>query len=92
MSEKNIKSIKLAHHFSEDRIEISHVEKPHGEYSDPVVKVDITEFGKAVGNVEIPYENIDEVINALQSAKDDYNKTPHEDIHAELDASVGGGQ
>ena len=45
-----------------DLINITHVEKPYGDYSDPIVKIDVTEFGKSSGKLEIPYENIDEFV------------------------------
>jgi hypothetical protein len=93
MSESTkVKSIRLAHHFKEDKINVTHVEKPYGDYSDPIVKIDVTEFGKSSGKLEIPYENIDELIKALNKAKSVYNSIPHPDVHAELDAEVGGGQ
>lgn len=93
MSESTkVKSIKLAHHFKEDRINITHVEKPYGDYSDPIVKIDVTEFGKDSGQLEIPYENIDELIKALTNAKGVFDSIPHSDVHAELDADIGGGQ
>jgi len=93
MSDKiKVRSIKLANHFSEDRINITHVEKPHGEYSDPIVKIDITEFGKTTGTLEIPYENIEEVISALRDSEEVCSEITHPDVHAELDADVGGGQ
>ncbi|WP_419770273.1 MAG: hypothetical protein ACNI3C_00320 [Candidatus Marinarcus sp.] len=93
MSEStHVKSISLAHHFGEDKINVTHVEKPHGDYSDPVVKLDINEFGKIAGEVEIPYENIDALILALQKAKEVYNEIVHVDVHAQMNAAIGGGE
>jgi hypothetical protein len=93
MSENiKVKKIRLAHHSREDKIVITHVEKPYGEYSDPIVKIDVKELGKNMGSLEIPYENLDDVINALRKAKEVCKKIPHEDVHAELNAEVGGGQ
>lgn len=93
MSEStHVRSINLAHHFSEDKINVTHVERPYGDYSDPVLKLDINEFGKISGQIEIPYENLDEVIQALEKARADYKNVQHVDVHAELNANIGGGQ
>lgn len=86
-----IKSIRLAHHSRDDRMIISHVEKPYGEYSDPIVKISVRELDKNVGTIEIPYENLDEVIKAMQEARRVCAKIPHEDIHGEINADIGGG-
>lgn len=86
-----VKTLTLAQHFREDRINISHIEKPYGEYSNPVVRIDRVECGKLTGLVEIPYENIDEVIEALHKAEKVHDSIPHNDVHGELDCNVGGG-
>jgi hypothetical protein len=86
-----IKSIVLAQYFRKDEINITHVEKPYGEYSDPVVRIDRLENGKVTGLIEIPYENIDDIIDALHKAEDVCDSIPHNDIHAELNSETGGG-
>lgn len=92
MSENiKVESIRLAHHFKKDTISITHVEKPYGEYSDPIVMIDIRENGRQTGHLEIPYENLDAVINALHKAEDVCRSIPHSDVHGELRADVGGG-
>lgn len=92
MSESiKIRTIRLAHHFKKDKINVTHVEKPYGEYSDPIVKIEIVESGKEVGHLEVPYENVDELISALRKSVDVCGKIPHSDVHDELVADVGGG-
>lgn len=86
-----IRTIRLAHHFKKDKINVSHIEKPYGEFSDPVVKIQVEESDRIVGEVEIPYENIEELIAALRKSADIYNETPRSDVHDELIADTGGG-
>ncbi|WP_321314528.1 hypothetical protein [Halarcobacter sp.] len=87
-----VKTITLAQYFREDKINISHIEKPYGEFSDPVVRIDRFENGKTTGLVEIPYENLEEVIEALHKAEDMCDSIPHNDVHGELKSNVGGGE
>ncbi len=92
MTEKiKVKSVVLAQYFREDKINITHVEKPYGDYSNPVVRIDRCENGKVTGLIEIPYENLDDVIAALHKAEDVNDSIPHNDVHAELNSDVGGG-
>lgn len=92
MSESiKVRTIRLAHHFKKDKINVTHVEKPYGEYSDPIVKIEIVEADKIVGHLEVPYENVDELILALRKSVDVCEKIPHSHIHDELVADVGGG-
>lgn len=86
-----VKTVVLAQYFRDDSINISHVEKPYGEYSDPVVRIDRLENGKTTGLVEIPYKNLEDVIKALHKAEGINDSIPHNDVHAELIAEVGGG-
>lgn len=86
-----VKTVVLAQYFREDSINISHIEKPYGEYSDPVVRIDRLENGKVTGLIEIPYENLEEVINALHKAEDVNDSIPHNDVHGDLKSDVGGG-
>lgn len=86
-----IRSIHLAHHLSEDEIDVSYVEKPYGDYSDPIIKLDIKEFDGKL-EVKIPYSKVDELIQALKNSKEVYDKTTHPAVHAELGADIGGGQ
>lgn len=86
-----VKTIVLATHFKQDKIHISHIEKPYGEYSSPIVKVDRVENGKITGLIEIPYDTLEDVINALRKAEDLYETIPHNDLHGELISDVGGG-
>lgn len=68
-SRKKVKTIVLSHYYREDTINITHVEKPYGDFSSPVVRIDRVENGKTTGLIEIPYENLDEVIASLRKAE-----------------------
>lgn len=88
-----IDSVTLAHHFKKDSINIYYVDKPHGEFSDSIVKIEILENGRITGQVEVPYENIDSIIENLTKVKESFDKNPKtKDLHDELAANVGGGQ
>jgi len=66
---KEIKEIKLAE-TEKGLIKISKIEKPYGENSKPVVSIAISLNGEDVDwKSHIPYENIDDVISALNEAK-----------------------
>jgi len=86
-----VKQIVLAQYFRKDEINITHMEKPYGDYSDPVVRIDRIENGKKTGLIEIPYENLEEVIKALHKAEKVCDSIPHDELHGELKADVGGG-
>jgi len=86
-----VKTVTLAQYFREDSIHITHVERPYGEYSDPVVRIDRLENGKVTGLIEIPYENLEEVISALHKAENLNDSIPHNDIHGDLKSDIGGG-
>lgn len=56
-------------------ISVSHVEAPYGPGSHPIVSVGISLSGNSNDpdwKAHIPYENLDEVIEALQEAKTRY--------------------
>ena len=95
MSKKTveIETIKLAH-TQEGLISIAHIEEPYGEFSSPVVSIGIIMEGSAADwKVHLPYENIDDVIRALEKARDLCDKLPHHDKHTmDLDADTGGGE
>ena len=64
-----IKEFPLAN-TNEGKISISHIEEPYGENSKPVVSIGISLNGEEVDwKAHIPYENIDDVIEALKEAK-----------------------
>jgi hypothetical protein len=96
MSKKSthVKSIKLAS-LEGGVITVSHLEKPYGEYSDPVASIAISLHGdqnKPEWQVHIPYHDLDSVIQALQEAKKLNNQLdtgyhPHD----EMAADTGGG-
>ena len=87
-----IKNLHLAH-TKEGNISISHIEKPYGDFSEPVARIAISlhENEKST-SIDIPYENLDELINSLTRARSVCNNMNHNDIHAELLSDVGGGQ
>lgn len=86
-----VKTVVLAQHFREDKINITHIEKPYGDFSNPVVRIDRVENGKLTGLVEIPYENLDLLIDALRKAEAVCDSIPHDELHGELKGEVGGG-
>ena len=87
-----VKNLHLAHKKGET-ITVTHVEHPHGEHSDPVVSIGTSYHGEKNSSlIEIPYENIDDVIIALVESKKVCSNIIHEDLHAELDCESGGGQ
>jgi len=66
---KLIKEFPLAN-TKEGIISVSHIDEPYGESSKPVVSLGISLNGSEVDwKAHIPYENIDDVILALQEAK-----------------------
>ena len=72
---KILKSIPLAN-TKEGIITISHIDEPYGEGSKPVVSIGISlngEENKPDWKAHIPYENIDDVIEALKEAKEKFN-------------------
>jgi len=73
-----IKDFKLAGSKS-GVISVSHVTKPYGEDSSSVVSIGVSlngESGKPEWKAHIPYDNIEDVIDALKEAKEKYS---HED-------------
>jgi len=70
---KLLKTIPLAN-TKEGIISISHIDEPYGEGSKPVVSIGISLDGenKPDWKAHIPYENIDDVIEALKEAKEKF--------------------
>jgi hypothetical protein len=95
MSKKivDIKTLKLAH-TKDGAISVAHIEKPYGEYSSPVVSIAISISGEDQDwKVHIPYENLDDLISALNEARRVCDGLPHEPQHTmDLGADIGGGQ
>jgi len=86
-----VKTFKLAHSTS-DTVKIEHVEKPYGEYSSPVVSIAIYSEGKTkTSEVEIPYENIEIFLKALNESVALCDSIPRSNIHDELNSDIGGG-
>jgi hypothetical protein len=86
-----VKTFKLAHS-TDDTIRIEHIEKPYGEYSSPVVSIAVFSHGKTkTSEVEIPYENIEEFLKALNESIALCDSIPRNPLHAELNSDVGGG-
>ena len=86
-----VKTFKLAHS-SDDTVRIEHIEKPYGEYSSPVVSIAVYSHGKTkASEIEIPYENIQEFLKALNESISLCDSIPRNEIHAELNSEVGGG-
>jgi hypothetical protein len=71
-----IKTFPLAN-TKEGVISVSHIEEPYGEGSKPVVSIGISLDGsedKPDWKAHIPYENIDDIIEALKEAKEKFYK------------------
>jgi len=69
-----IRTIPLAN-TKEGIISIAHIQEPYGEGSKPVVSIGISLDGdenKPDWKAHIPYENIDDVIEALKEAKEKF--------------------
>ena len=70
-----LKTIPLAN-TKEGIITISHIDEPYGEGSKPVVSIGISlngEENKPDWKAHIPYENINDVIEALKEAKEKFS-------------------
>lgn len=93
MSSKHIeiKSFKLAHTVDES-IKIQHVEKPYGEYSSPVVNISLQNGNKKVTEIDIPYENINDFLNALNESVKKSDSIKRTRLHDELNSGIGGGE
>lgn len=95
---KTMSEIKFTHlHGTKNGvISVSHITEPYGPKSEPVVSiaVDLNGIKKhPEWKVHIPYENIDDVIEALTIAKETYGKDyiPDENaIPLPFDESIGG--
>ena len=94
MAKKTIEvgNMKLAH-TKNGTISVAHIEQPYGEHSSPVASIAIAlEGGDSDWKVHIPYENLDEVIKALNEAKGICEGLPHKDPHTmDLGGDIGGG-
>ncbi len=58
-------------------ISISHLEEPYGKKSNPVVSIGISLKGDTNTpdwKAHIPYENLDDLIEALNEAREKYSK------------------
>lgn len=87
-----VKNLRFANKMGET-ITIAHVEQPHGEHSDPVIRIGTSyHHEKNSSIVEIPYQNLEELIEALYASKKVYDTYIHERFHDELISDTGGGQ
>ncbi len=95
---KSMSEIAFFHLFgSKDGVvSVAHINEPYGEKSEPVVSIGVSLKGNIKNpewKVHIPYENIDDLIEALQKAKDEFGKDyiPKDDaIPLDYDESIGG--
>jgi len=70
-SSKIIKTFKL-HGTKSGTISVSHINEPYGEDSSPVVSIGISlkgDIDEPDWKAHIPYENLDDLIDALNEAK-----------------------
>jgi len=75
-------------------ISIAHIEQPYGDFSSPVVSIGISMEGDDDHDwkVHLPYEKLDEIIKALEKARDMSENIARNDKHyLDLHAEVGGG-
>ncbi|PHO09035.1 hypothetical protein [Malaciobacter canalis] len=73
-------------------IEVFHVEKPYGDSSYPVFRVEVTNELGEKSAIELPYANLKELISAIEESKNVCHEIPHTFPHDELASGVGGGQ
>ena len=74
-SSKVIKEFKLAN-TKDGVISVAHIDEPYGSDSNPVVSIGISlksDNKEPDWKAHIPYENLDELIEALQEAKKSFN-------------------
>lgn len=94
MPKKTVKIKKLLlSHLRGGDITINYVEQPSGEFSGPVVEVSIQmKDSKEISKIELPYEDVGDVINALKEAQKISEASAHFQPHAEVAFETGGGQ
>ncbi|WP_187646881.1 hypothetical protein [Nitrosophilus labii] len=77
-------------------VSVAHVTEPYGQKSEPVVSIGISLNGNAnepEWKVHIPYENIDDLIEALKLAKSEFGKDYiNEQSKPDIDDGVVGGE
>lgn len=77
-------------------VSVAHVTEPYGPKSEPVVSIGISLNGNALEpewKVHIPYENIDDLIDALKLAKDEFGKDYNpEEVNPDVDEGIVGGE
>ena len=77
-------------------VSVAHVTEPYGPNSEPVVSIGISLNGNAKDpewKVHIPYENIDDLIDALNLAKNEFGKDYiNEEINPDVDEGIVGGE
>jgi len=95
---KSRTEIKFFHlHKTKDGIiSVAHIDEPYGDKSEPVVSIGVDLHGKLLDpewKVHIPYENIDDLIEALTIAKEEFGKDYEVDENAiplPFDETIGG--
>ena len=95
---KTMTEIKLFHLYGtkDGIVSVAHITEPYGPKSEPVVSIGVDLHGKIKDpewKVHIPYENIDDLIEALTLAKEEYGKDYKVDENAiplPFDESIGG--
>ena len=95
---KTHSEIKMFHlHGTKDGVvSVAHITEPYGPGSEPVVSIGVSLKGNPLNpewKVHIPYENIDDLIEALELAKKEFGKDYVPDETAtplDYDETVGG--
>lgn len=89
---KKIDEIRLSSNLNTDNhIKVSHIEHPYGEFSDSIVSIGLIKDGEFTNKLEVPYENIDELIQSLSKIKKIDIRLEKKHLHDELNADIGGG-
>ncbi len=71
-------------------ITIKHIEQPHGEFSDPIITIELKENNISI--IELPAKDIDEIIEALWKAKKINKNVKTFDAHPDSGIGTGGGE
>lgn len=87
-----VKTLSLAH-TKGGFIRVTHVEHPHGEHSSPLLQIESSLTGEKINSmIEVPYENLDALVQALHDSNEVCKTFVHEQFHSELGANTGGGE
>ncbi|GEM_PF-285130 len=96
---KSMTEVKFFHLFGtkDGIVSVAHIDQPYGEESEPIVSIGVDLHGNITDpewKVHIPYENIDDLIEGLTLAKENFGKeyevVDEYAIPLPFDESIGG--